>query len=503
MKAIGRSLLALAVCITMFGAAAMAQTTIRMATPYKATVLDPTKSAAAGEIELFGQLYARLLRRSADGKLEPGLAESWEVSDDGKKFVFRLREAKFSDGSPLTAADVAFSLSRALGEGSAYPAPFSAIESVEAEDERTVVVNLKAPAAPFLGYMEIFNAGIVSKADVEARGPEKAFTENPVTSGPFMVKEWKPNDRLILERNPHYWRTGHPKVDQVALIEVADTNTRIAMLQGGEIDVARDAPFAQVGELDASDKIDVPLHPSTVIYMTLLNHGRAPFNDIRVRQAAAHALDVSALTKAVTHGHATPANTTLPEALLFHHKDYPGISQDVAKAKALLAEAGAPQGEAVIMVTAGSVLSEQLAVLIQAQWAAVGLKSKIEKVDVGLWWDRLTTGDYDAAPSWWYNETEDPDLAARWALCGACGNKSFYTNYNNETVNQLTEQALNEIDPEKRKALYIRMQEISTEEVSQIPLYYPPYTNAYSTRVKGLMLSPALQWNFEDAEIVE
>ena len=244
MRAIGRSLLALAVCITMFGAAAMAQTTIRMATPYKATVLDPTKSAAAGEIELFGQLYARLLRRSADGKLEPGLAESWEVSDDGKKFVFRLREAKFSDGSPLTAADVAFSLSRALGEGSAYPAPFSAIESVEAEDERTVVVNLKAPAAPFLGYMEIFNAGIVSKADVEARGPEKAFTENPVTSGPFMVKEWKPNDRLILERNPHYWRTGHPKVDQVALIEVAD---RCGGLPTGVAETMF-LPFTQAGE---------------------------------------------------------------------------------------------------------------------------------------------------------------------------------------------------------------------------------------------------------------
>jgi peptide/nickel transport system substrate-binding protein len=503
MKAIARGLLAAALCMAMFAGAAMAETTIRMATPYKATVLDPTKSAAAGEIELFGQLYARLLRRNADGQLEPGLAESWEISDDGKNFVFHLRDAKFSDGSPLTAADVAFSLNRARGEGSAYPAPFSAIESVEATDAKTVSVKLKTPAAPFLGYMEIFNAGVVSKADVEARGADKAFTETPVASGPFMVKEWKPNDRLILARNPHYWRTGHPKVDQVELIEVADTNTRVAMLQGGEVEVARDAPFAQIEELNASDDIDVPLDPSTVIYMTLLNHARAPFDDLRVRQAAAHALDVAALTKAVTHGHATPANTTLPKALLFHHADYPGIPFDVAKAKALLGEAGTPEGEAVILVTAGSVVGEQLAALIQAQWAAIGLKSKIEKVDVGLWWDRVTAGDYDAAATWWYNETEDPDLAARWALCGACGNKSFYTNYNNDTVNKLTEQALSELDPEKRKELYFEMQEITTQEVSQIPLYYPPYTNAFSTRVKGLRLSPALQWNFEDAEIVQ
>lgn len=152
-----------------------------------------------------------------------------------------------------------------------------------------------------------------------------------------------------------------------------------------------------------------------------------------------------------------------------------------------------------MMVTVGD---EQLATLIQAQWSAIGLRPRIEQVDRGLFWERLPEGDYDATPTWWYNETEDPDLAVRWALCGACGNRSFYTNYNNPRINELTETALSELDEEKRGEMYREIQEISTNEVSQIPLYNAPFANAYSDRVQGLLLTPSLQWTLEDAELV-
>jgi peptide/nickel transport system substrate-binding protein len=475
---------------------------IRIASGYPTTTLDPARSAAAGNIETFGQLYARLVRRNADGSLEPGLAESWNVSDDGKTVTLTLRDAKFSDGSPITADDVVFSLLRVRDlPDSAYSAPLQQMADAKAIDAKTVEITLKTVFAPFIGNLEVFNTGIVSKADVEKRGEKEAFAGAPVTSGPYMVKEWKPNDRLVLAANPNYWRTGYPKNDGAELIEVGDENTRVTMMISGDVDAVRGVPWSQVADLQSREGISVPLEPSTVIFMTLLNHARAPFDDLKVRQAAAHAIDTKAVTKAMTFGHAQPANTTLPGALDFHDKSNPGIAYDPAAAKSLL-EGKAPADPLVILIT-DNPESERLAVMLQAQWAAVGLNSKIEKVDSGVWWDRVPKGDYDAAPTWWYNETPDPDLALRWALCGSCGSKSFYTNYNNPTVNELTEAGAAELDTAKRAEIYRQVQEITTREVSQIPLYYPPYSNAYSKRVTGLMMTPSLQWTLEEAEVVQ
>nr|MBA3446401.1 ABC transporter substrate-binding protein [Pseudaminobacter sp.] len=220
--------------LALFAAApAFADEIIRIASSYKTTTLDPMRSAAAGNIETYGQLYARLVRRNSDsGELEPGLAESWEVSDDGLTYTFKLRDAKFSDSSPITADDVAFSLERIRTEKqSAYPAPLSAVESVTATDPKTVTVKLKSTFSPFIGNLEIWNMGVVSKADVEKQGAEKAFATAPVTSGPYAVKEWKPNEKLILEPNENYWREGYPKLDAtVELIEIDLPETRLAML---------------------------------------------------------------------------------------------------------------------------------------------------------------------------------------------------------------------------------------------------------------------------------
>lgn len=489
-----------AAVIALLGTTALAQDIVRIASPNKVTTLDPIASAAAGNIEAFGQLYARLLRKDADGNLVPGLAESWEVSEDRLTYTFELRDAKFSDGSDITAEDVAFSLNRvAKDPASSYPAAYAPVKEFIAVDEDTVELTLEYPSAPMLSYMEIFNAGIVSKDDVEARG-EDAFSSNPVTSGPFMVEAWKPNDRLTLAANPNYWREGYPKVAGADLIEVADDNARATMIMAGEIDANRGVPFAQVDQMDASDGVSVPLEPSTVIYGVMPNHteGR-PFANLNVRKAAAMALNREAITNAVTLAKAKVANTTLPSALTYHAEDVAPPAYDPEGAKALLEQEGMVGQEITLMITPSY---EQMATLLKAQWDAVGFITTVERVDGGLWWDRLTKGEYDITVNWWYNETLDPDLAVRWAVCGACGNNSYYTNYNNERVNELTEAALREQDAEKRGEMYHEIQAISTEELAQIPLYYTPYANAYSDRIKGLTLTPALQWTLEETEIV-
>jgi peptide/nickel transport system substrate-binding protein len=489
--------------ITFFatsGGIALAGDVIRIASPYKTTTLDPVRSASAGNIETFGQLYSRVFRRAADGSLAPGLAKSWDLAADGKTITLNLRDAKFSDGSALTSEDVAFSLLRVRDhEKSAYGVTMKQMADAKPSGANKVIITLKNPSAPFLGNLEVFNVGIVSKKDVEARGDEIAFSKSPLTSGPYMVKEWLPGDRLILAANPNYWRTGYPKNAGAEFIEIDDPNSRVSSLLAGEIDAVRTIPWPQVAELQANSAVDVPLEPSTVIYMTLMNHSRPPFDNLKIRQAAAMALDTKSLAKAITFGHAPAANTTLPR-LDFHHSGFSVNTYNPAKAKALLAEAGGFSGEAVLLVRSSNA-DQQLATLIQAQWAAIGLKAKLEIVDAGVWWDRVPGGDYDASASWWYNETTDPDLAVGWALCGECGTKAFYTTYNNPKVDALMEAGATELDVAKREKIYHEIQEITTTEVSQIPLYYPPFANAYSKRISGLIMTPALQWTLEGATV--
>ena len=129
----------------------------------------------------------------------------------------------------------------------------------------------------------------------------------------------------------------------------------------------------------------------------------------------------------------------------------------------------------------------------------MGLDSVIEQVVTGGWWYSVTNADYHASVTWWYNEVPDPDPAVRWALCGDCGNSSYYTFYDNPQVDDLTEQALRETDPEQRGALYQQIQEIALEDMAQIPLWYQPYPNVYRSWVHDLKMNPAIQWNLDEA----
>ena len=320
--------------------AVSAEELIRIGSPYVTTTLDPIRSASAGNIEAFGQLYARLLRRDPSGQRQPGLAEKWTIAKDGLELTFTLRAAKFSNGVPITGDDVVFSLTRAMSDKkSVYSATLAAVERVTAEGGNIVKVKLKYRFAPALDNLEVFNTGIVSKTDVETRG-DKAFTDKPVSSGPYVVREWRPNDRLILEPNTNYWRGGYPKNSGAEFIEVANPNTRVSMLMSGELDAVRDVPCAQLENVGARDTLRDALEPSTIIYMTLLNERRPPFNNVKIRQAAAHALNVSAITKAMTEGHGTPANTTLPDALDYHAKDLPVVAYDPKLARLLLTDGG-------------------------------------------------------------------------------------------------------------------------------------------------------------------
>lgn len=471
--------------------------TLRIATPYTVSTLDPIKSVAAGDIEVLGQIYSRLTRRTPDGAdVLPGLAEAWETSDEGLTWTFALREASFSDGSPITADDVVFSYLRLRDQkDSAYGGAFQVIDEIEAVDQATVRFTLKGPAAPFLGSTEQFNAGIVPKAVVEEVGDDE-FGRAPVTSGAWRVVEWKPNDRLVLEANEHYWRDGLPYLDGVEIIEVPNDNTRVSMLEAGEADVARDVPWARIEEFKARDDMIVPLDPSSVIYVVLLNHKDPLLEDESVREAIAMAIDREGITNAVTFGNATPANSLIPNTVDYYDPGIQPPPYDAEQARSMIEQAGATGAKLELLATD---VDDPATQLVQDQLKDVGIDAVIRQTDVGGWWDSVVNANYGASVTWWYNEVPDPDPAVRWALCGDCGNSSYYTFYDNPQVDQLTEEALHETDPDARAELYSQIQEIAMDDVAQVPLWYQPYPNVYRSWVHDLTMNPAIQWNLDEA----
>ena len=230
------------------------------------TTLDPIKSVQNVDIWVVANLFDGLVRVDRTGtKLEPGLAESWTVSDDGLTYRFAMRDARFSDGSPITATDAAFSLLRIRDDKeSVWSDSFSVVAGAEAvENNRTLVVTLATPSAPFLATLAMPGAAVVSKAGLESMGAD-AVGEDPVTSGPFEVSQRIPGERVDLAKNPNFWQADGVRLDGVAWVSVPDDNTRILAVQAGELDAALAVPFARVaGPLSPRTTIGAPSTATT------------------------------------------------------------------------------------------------------------------------------------------------------------------------------------------------------------------------------------------------
>lgn len=443
------------------------------------------------------QIYDRLVKLSADGKgVDPELATSWTVAPDGLTATFILRDGvKFSDGTPLTADDVVFSLTRAIDQKGSWGFLFSPIKDVVKVDDHTVKFDMTQAFAPLLPALSTFAASIYSKTNFEKFGV--AAGDHPLGTGAFMLDHWDKGSQLVLAKNPYYWQPGKPYLDKLVFTVVADDNARVLQLQSGAVDVIDFVPPNQVAPLQANGDNVVQINGTAVDWITL-NNQVAPLNDAKVRCAMAWAIDRDAIAKTIFFGLATPAKSLLPSTTLYYDPNTNPIGFDLTKAKALLAASSQPNGFSVTAIV-GSGDSTNLGVV--QIWAAalkqIGITLNVQQVEPTTGQDLYNTEKYQIWVSAWTNDTPDPD-----ELMGAGldyhNQNALHTGYHNDQVVALVNQGRSTLDPAKRQTIYTQLQTIINQDCPQIYTVEVPRLYATSAKVVGFMPNSQGKYSFEN-----
>ncbi len=382
-----------AICALSAGAAFAQQTDISIGMQLEPPNLDPTGGAAAAIDEVvYANIFEGLTRFGPDGSVNPALAASWDISEDGMVYTFTLREGvTFHDGSAMTAEDVVFSLDRARAEGStnAQAALFSNITAVEAVDDTTVQVTLDGPDGAFLFDMAWGDAVIVA--------PESAETNatNPIGTGPFRFAEWVQGDRVELVRNDDYW--GEPVALEAATFRfISDPNAAFAALMAGDVDAFPVFPAPEtLGQFDADPRFNVIVGSTEGETILAMNNAQEPLNDVRVRQAISHAINRQDIIDGAMFGYGTPIGTHFAP----HHPDYVDLTSQSAydpdRARALLAEAGMEDLTLRLMLPPPS-YARRGGEIIAAQLRDVGIETEISNLEWAQWLEQVFRGkDFD------------------------------------------------------------------------------------------------------------
>lgn len=493
----------LALAAALFAAAALpaarveAADTFRLALVQDATSLDPIATSDNVSIWVQLLLYDTLVRPTRDGSsLEPGLAESWTASPDGLRYSFRLREARFADGSPVTSADVIHSLRRAAGEGSRWRRFFAPITGFDAPDARTVVLSLDKPFTPLLNNLALFSAAILPKASLEAKGA--AFFDAPVGSGPFLLTEWRRGEGFRLARNTNYWQPGKPTVAAAELRIVPEPNTRVLQLEAGEIHAALDLPLNQLARLDALPEVATAKADVFRSEFVLMNTRRKPLDDVRVRRALNLAVDKEGLVRGLLFGAGRVAASPMPP-MAYHDPALAPYPYDPAAARALLAEAGVGNGfSTTILVGSGNPVHRQLGQALQSYLRAVGVTAEIRLVEGGAHWATTKDGDYDLAVSYATSDTIDPDQLVGFLLVNPERANAYHTEWRDDRVNELYEIERRTADGPERGAMFREIVARGRDGAPSIFLFHPAAAYGYRSNVEGFTVLPTSNFRLED-----
>lgn len=475
--------------------------TLRFARSIAPTTLDPANTIIAGDIYTLDKIFEPLFITSPAGKLTPWLASGYTLSKDRKTYTFQLRPGvKFSDGKPLTPADVVFSLDRSR-KNPKGPLSFLdfAISSTSASGGGAVVVNVSEPWAPLLSDVSAFSNAIMPANFGGAS--ESSFFTQPIGTGPFTVSAFTPNAAsLTVKRNPSYWQSGKPYLDAVDFLFVDDDNQRLLQLRGGQADVVDLVPPSAVASLKANSNVKVLLSSSWQVDLLVLNEKDPHFSDRHVRRAITHAIDTRALAHAATFGTAKPAGSFFPPSLQYYSAKTKPLGYSPAAARAELAKSKYPKGFTTELLIDGGVEKwRTFAQIIQNELKAIGIKVKIQALDHAAFEQAFQKYDYKMFIDYAINDISDPDEMASFELdYKNGGSHSYWSSYNSAAVTSVVRQAQSEFNSTKRAQLYARIQQGVAADAPFVPLDYPPYINAYSTKVNGFAVNPGGAYRLEN-----
>lgn len=436
--------------------------------------LDPTANAAAAIDEVTQlNIFEGLTRIMADGTIAPALAASWDVEDGGKVYVFHLRQGvKFHDGTDFDAKDVVFSLNRARGEDSvnAQKALFAGIAEVQALDPATVKVVLNAPDGAFPFKMAWGDAVMVA--------PESAGQNatHPVGTGPFQFGEWRKGDRIRLDAFAGYWGE-KPRIQSATFRFIGDPTAAFAAMMAGDVNMFPNYPAPEtLAQIGADPRFKVIVGTTEGETILALNHARAPLDNLKMREAIAHAVNRQDLIDGAMFGYGTPIGTHFAP----HHPDYVDLtaqsSYDPDRSRALLAEIGGA-GRVLGLALPPTPYARRGGEIIAAQLRAVGIETKITTMEWAQWLETVyKNADYDMTV---ISHVEPMDI-------GIYGRDPYYFNYAPPAFVDLMRDLDAATDPAQRSALIQQAQKMIADDFANIYLFQLPKTGVADAKLDGI-----------------
>lgn len=473
------------------------------------TTLDPYDANDTLSQAVAKSFYQGLFGFDKEMKRVNVLAESFDASKDGLTYTIKLRSGiKFQDGTDFNAEAVKVNLDRASNPDNHLKRYnlFKSVATTEVVDPTTVKITLKQPFSAFINTLASPAAAMISPTALKKYGKEIGF--HPVGTGPYELETWNQTDFVKVKKFAGYWKKGYPKLDTITWRPVVDNNTRAAMLQTGEANLAFPIPYEQAKLLEKNQKLDLVTSPSIMQRYISFNVTQKPFDNPKVREAINYAINRQALVKVAFAGYATPATGIVPPAIQYSQA-YPAPEYNPAKARELLKEAGFPNGFTTTLWSSHNHSTAQKVLqFTQQQLAQVGIKATVTAMDAGQRAAEVEDkGQKESGVRMFYTGWSASTGEANWALTPLFATQSWPPTifntafYSNAQVDKDLTDALNTTDGEKKAALYKDAQDRIWKDQPWVPLVVEKLVSANTKNLTGFYVMPDTSFSFDDADL--
>ena len=455
---------------------------------------DPYRTTDLNDWKQHYQIFDSLFREQPDGSFVPALCTDYKFNDEGNELVFTIRDGvKFHNGDVMTADDVVFSLNTAIA--SPFTSKFTSVMKEASKiDDKTVKLTLKHAYIPIIGCLVSSSTSIVPKKVYES-DPAK-FAQNPIGTGPYVLKEVKSGEKIVMEAFPDYYR-GPAPIKNLIVRVIKDDNSALMSLESGELDMMQ--PAQDYSDRDAiKQNPDLKYYeaPQACTFLVSFNQ-KGIFAEKKLREAVARAIDKEDLILGAVNGMADPTDEGITPLCPQAPKDFKGLDYDLEKARALVKEAGYPDGLNVTMRVIGAANYTKPAEILQAQLKKVGINVKVEAMERASWFDlAFAKGQFDITFYAHAISVVDADFCTYPFLHSseADGKGNNYMGVKNNDLDMYLEKARLSLDEAKRREYYLKVCEIVRDESLYVPCYTGKRTMAAVAGLKGVFADPMMRY---------